>query len=56
MKVWIIYKDDASSLKPEAYGIHRFLEVAEEEGVDAQVLRPDQFELVVTREDRRSIL
>ncbi len=56
MKVWIIYKDNATSLKLDAYGIHRFLEVAAEDGVDVQVLRPDQFELVVTREDKRSIL
>ena len=34
MKVWIIYKDDASTLKPEEYEVHRFLEVAEEERVD----------------------
>ena len=34
MKVWIINKDDASSLKPEVYEIHRILEVAAEEGVD----------------------
>jgi len=42
-------------LKPEAYEIKRFLEVASENGIEMQVFRPDQFDLIVTQEDRKSI-
>lgn len=55
MKGWILYKDSAGSLKPEAYEIKRFLEVASENGIEMQVFRPDQFDLIVTQEDRKSI-
>lgn len=33
----MIYKDNASALKPEAYEVHRLLQVANQEGVDVQV-------------------
>ncbi len=42
-------------MKPEAYEIKRFLEVASENGIEMQVFRPDQFDLIVTQEDRKSI-
>jgi len=56
MKGWIIYKDDATQLRPEAYEIHRLIEVAKDEGIDLEVFRPEQFDLIVTREDEKSIL
>lgn len=56
MKGWILYKDSANSLKPEAYEINRFIEVAKEEGIDLQVFKPEQFDLTVTREDKQSLL
>jgi len=55
MKGWILYKDSVGSLKPETYEIKRFLEVASENGIEMQVFRPDQFDLIVTQEDRKSI-
>ncbi|MDO9517187.1 MAG: RimK family alpha-L-glutamate ligase [Methanosarcinaceae archaeon] len=56
MKGWILYKDSASGLKPEAYEVHRLLKAAEENGIEMQVVKPEQFELIVTRDDRKSVL
>ncbi|WP_407356419.1 RimK family alpha-L-glutamate ligase [Methanolobus sp. WCC5] len=56
MKGWILYKTAQSSLSPEAYEIHRFIDVAKKKGIEIEVVCPDQFDLVVTREDRKSIL
>ncbi|MCW5212822.1 RimK family alpha-L-glutamate ligase [Desulfobulbus sp. TB] len=56
MKGWILYKDSATILKPELYEIKRFLEVAQEENIDLKVLKPEQFDLTVTREDNQSLL
>jgi gamma-F420-2:alpha-L-glutamate ligase len=56
LKGWILYKDSANHLKPETYEIHRFVEIAKEEGIDLLVVQPEQLDLTVTREDKRSIL
>jgi gamma-F420-2:alpha-L-glutamate ligase len=56
LKGWILYKDSANTLKPEAYEINRFVEVAREECIDLQVFKPEQFDLTVTREDKQSLL
>ncbi|NUZ10338.1 RimK family alpha-L-glutamate ligase [Pseudoalteromonas sp. McH1-7] len=56
MRGWIIYKDSANLVKPEIYEIDRLMAVAKEEGIDLQVYSPDQFDLLVTREDEESIL
>lgn len=55
MKGWIIYKDCEENLKPESFEVQRFVEVATEQGIDLKVLRPEQFDLIVTREDKKSI-
>ena len=56
MRIWVLYKDSALRVKPESYEIRRLLEVAGAEGIEARLLRPEQFDLTVTREDKRSIL
>lgn len=56
MKGWILYKDSASGLRPEAYEMHRFVEAAKEKNIEIRVVRPEQFDLIVTRDDRKSIL
>lgn len=38
------------------YSVKRLLEAARARGIDMQVYRPDQFELVVTQNDQKSIL
>ncbi len=56
MKAWILYKSTANSVKPETYEIKRFEEVAQRSDIELTVLQPEQFDLTVTREDKRSIL
>jgi len=56
MKGWVIYRDDATQLRPESYEIHRLVEEAKKEGIDLEVFKPEQFDLIITREDEKSIL
>ena len=56
MKAWILYKSTANSVKPETYEIKRFEEVANKSDIELTVLQPEQFDLTVTREDKRSLL
>lgn len=56
MKGWILYKHSDELLVSEAYEIQRFLEVAEAVGIDLRVVAPEQFDLVVPRDDRKSVL
>lgn len=52
----IIYHTPENKLVEKDYNIIRLLEVARSRGIDLQVVLPEQFELVVTRDDRKSIL
>ena len=56
MKAWLLYKASANNLSPEAYEVRRFVDIAAGDGIDLRVLQPEQFDLTVTREDKRSIL
>jgi gamma-F420-2:alpha-L-glutamate ligase len=56
LKGWILYKTAQNSLSPDAYEIHRLIETAGKKGIDIEVVSPDLFDLLVTREDRKSIL
>jgi gamma-F420-2:alpha-L-glutamate ligase len=53
---WIIYKDSGNLLRPEAYEINRLVEAAAKYNIEIIVYKPEQFEIVVTREDRKSVL
>ncbi|MNI50776.1 Ribosomal protein S6 modification protein [compost metagenome] len=53
---WIIYKQIINDVKPETFEIRRLLEEAEKQGIDIRVLAPEQFELIVTRDDRKSVM
>lgn len=55
MKGWILYKDDLSELKAEKHEINRFIEQANLEGVEIEVLAPEEFELVVTSGSKKSL-
>ena len=56
MKGWIIYKDSATALRPEAYEIKKLVEWGKKDGISLEVYSPEQFDLTVTREDEKSIL
>lgn len=53
---WILYRSAEEALGPEAYGVRRLLEVAPRHGIKLQVLTPEQIDIIVTREDRKSVL
>lgn len=52
----IIAQTRESELTAKNYSILRLLEAARSRGVELSVVTPEQFELVVTRNDRKSIL
>jgi len=53
---WILYKHSEILLKPEAYEIHKLKESAQKQGIEIKVVQPEQVEIIVTKEDRKSIL
>ncbi len=55
MKGWILYRESLTELKPESYEMHRFLAAAAKRGIELDILRPNQLDLIVTRDDRKSI-
>ncbi|MNN04424.1 Ribosomal protein S6 modification protein [compost metagenome] len=45
-----------NDVKPETFEIRRLVDEAEKQGIDVRVLAPEQFELIVTRDDRKSVM
>jgi len=56
MRVWILYKFSQNELQPHHYEIHSFLEKGKQLGIDIRVIKPEQFDLFVTRDGRKSIM
>lgn len=56
MKGWIIYKHLPQDVKPETFEIKRLVEEAVRQEIDIRELAPEQFELIVTRDDRKSVM
>ncbi len=56
MRGWIIYEDSANSVHPETYEIGRFRDIARQKCIELHVYHPEQFDLTVTRDDKKSIL
>ena len=55
MQGWILYKESETNIKPESYEIDCFLSTAQKQDIKLNVYKPQQFDLIVTREDRKSI-
>ncbi len=55
MKGWIIYRENDSEIISERFEVDRIVETAKLHGIDLRVLRPEQFDLLVTSQNRRSI-
>ncbi len=55
IKGWILYRESRDELKPDSYEMHRFLEAAAARGIELDILRPEQLDLIVTRDDLKSI-
>lgn len=56
MEVWILFNEEVESSSAEAFEIRRFLAEGREMGIDVKVFHPEQFDLLVTDEDRESVL
>lgn len=56
MKGWILYKKKRADLTEDDHAVGRLLNAAQEKEIELEVYKPDQFELVATRDDRQSIL
>ncbi|WP_059052600.1 ATP-grasp domain-containing protein [Paenibacillus senegalimassiliensis] len=56
MQGWIIYKSSVNDVKPETYELQRLVEEANKQDIDVRVLSPEQLELIVTRDDRKSVM
>ena len=52
---WILYKVSQADLLPSHYEMNRFIEAGKKRGIEINVIRPEQLDLIVTREDRKSI-
>lgn len=56
MEVWILYGDDIESNADLAHECRRFLSEGAQMGVDVKVIKPGQFDILVTQDMRDSVL
>jgi len=56
MEGWILSKEKEEEIKDTSYELLRFLEVAPKRNIKIRIFKPDQFDLMVTREDKKSIV
>lgn len=53
---WLLYKEISTNISPEIYEVKRLVEGAKKHNIDLKVISPEQIDIIVTREDRKSIL
>ena len=56
MNVWILYGDDIDSTADLAFEMRRFLSEGEKMGVEVTAYKPNQFDLLVTQDNRKQII
>lgn len=56
MEGWILYKQRQSEITTEKYEMNRFLEVAQNRGIDLRILCPEQFDLLVNQNGNKSVI
>jgi len=56
MEVWILFNEEVEASTAEAFEVRRFLSESREMGIDTKVFHPEQFDLLVTEDDKGSIL
>ena len=56
MEVWILFNEEIEAPSAEAFEIRRFLSEGRDMGIDVKVFHPEQFDLLVTADDRESVL
>ncbi|MEI7727215.1 MAG: RimK family alpha-L-glutamate ligase [Bacteroidota bacterium] len=52
---WILHKHSDFLIKPETYEIQKLIEEGKQVGIEILVLQPEQIEIIVNRDDRKSI-
>lgn len=55
MKGWIIYRENDAEIVSERFEVDRIAQTAKQHGIELDILRPEQFDLLVTSQNRRSI-
>ncbi len=56
MEVWVLYGDDIESNADLAHEARRFLSQGKKMDIDVKVIKPSQFDILVTQSERDSIL
>ncbi len=56
MEVWILFNEEVESSSAEAFEIRRFMAEGRDMGIDVKVFKPDQFDLLVSEDERESVL
>lgn len=56
MKGLVLFSKNKSQLTKSDYTMMRILEASEKNNIDLDIITPSQFELIVTRDDKKSIL
>lgn len=56
MEVWILFNEEIEAPTAEAFEIRRFLAEGKKMGIDVKVFHPEQFDLLVTEEERDTVL
>lgn len=56
MRGWLLDADSSESYVSDEYSTRRLLECAAQDGIDLEVITPEMFDLVVTRDDRKSVV
>lgn len=56
MEGWILYRQRQSEISQDKYEMNRFLDVAERRGINLKIVCPEQFDLMVNRDDNKSVI
>jgi gamma-F420-2:alpha-L-glutamate ligase len=56
MEGWILYRQRQSEITSDKYEMNRFLEAAEQRDISLKILCPEQFDLLVNRDDNKSVI
>jgi len=56
MKGWILYKRAKNELRESNYEVHRFLNEAEKMSIELDIIKPEQIDLIVGRDNKGNIM
>lgn len=56
MRGWILYKRAKNELKESNYEVHRFISEAEKLSIELEIIKPEQIDLIVGRDNKGNIM